>query len=110
CAPAAVPGPHRAGDAPRGSRRARGAGLVAAASSRDLRPFLLNGSEVPVGTRYAGVPAKSTSFASTVPAVRPGAVWYFQYRFVCAMTWSAGGAPHVVWSSVVWASLTSVVS
>jgi len=24
--------------------------------------------------------------ASTVPAVRPGAVWYVQYRFVCAMT------------------------
>jgi len=34
----------------------------------------------------SGVPPKSTSLVSTVPAVRPGAVWYFQYRFVCAMT------------------------
>ncbi len=36
---------------------------------------------------------KSTSAVSTVPAVRPGAVWYFQYRFVCAMTCPGGGAP-----------------
>ena len=41
-------------------------------------------------------PPKSTSLVSTVPAVRPGAVWYLQYRFVCAMTWSGGGAPHAV--------------
>src|SRR5205807_8518257 len=34
----------------------------------------------------------------------------FQYRFVCAMTWSGGGAPHAVWSPVVWASLTRVAS
>ena len=27
-------------------------------------------------------PPKSTSLVSTVPAVRPGAVWYFQYRLV----------------------------
>src|SRR5262245_31479706 len=53
---------------------------------------------------------KSTSLVSTVPAVRPGAVWYFQYRLVCAMTRSGGGAPHSVWSSVVWASLTRVAS
>ena len=39
---------------------------------------------------------KSTSLVSTVPAVRPGASWYFQYRFVCAMTLSGGGAPHSV--------------
>src|SRR5437588_147657 len=26
------------------------------------------------------------------------------------MTWSGGGAPHAVWSSVVWASLTRVAS
>ncbi len=60
--------------------------------------------------RRQGVPPKSTSLVSTVPAVRPGAVWYFQYRLVCAMTWSGGGAPHADWSSVVCASLTSVAS
>jgi len=32
--------------------------------------------------RPQDVPLKSTSFVSTVPAVRPGAVWYVQYRFV----------------------------
>ena len=56
------------------------------------------------------MPLKSTSLVSTVPAVRPGAVWDVQYRFVCAMTCSGGGAPHGVWSSVVWASLTRVAS
>lgn len=36
----------------------------------------------------------------TVPAVRPGAVCYVQYRFVCAMiTLSGDGARHSVWSS-----------
>ena len=40
----------------------------------------------------------------------PGAVWYVQYRLVCAMTLSGGGAPHSDWSSVVCASLTSVAS
>ena len=29
---------------------------------------------------------------------------------MCATTWSGGGAPHAVWSSVVWASLTRVAS
>jgi hypothetical protein len=36
---------------------------------------------------------KSTSLVSTVPAVRPGAAWSVQYRLVCAMTLSGGGAP-----------------
>src|SRR5215208_5541865 len=53
---------------------------------------------------------KSTSPVFTVPAVRPGAVWYFQYRFVWAMTLSGGGAPNAERSSVVWASPTSVAS
>src|SRR5258708_29734490 len=47
---------------------------------------------------------------ATVAAVRPGGVWEVQYRFVCAITASGGGAPHAVWSSVVWASLTRVAS
>ena len=63
-----------------------------------------------VPVEQAHVPPKSTSFVSTVPAVRPGAVWLFQYRFVCAITCSGGGAPHSVRSSVVCASLTSVAS
>ena len=54
--------------------------------------------------------AKSTSAALTVPAVRPGALWYCQYRLVWATTSSGGGAPHSVRSSVVWASATSVTS
>ena len=37
--------------------------------------------------------AKLTSAVSTVPALRPGALWYCQYRLVCAMTASGGGAP-----------------
>lgn len=41
-------------------------------------------------------PDQSTSLVVTVPAVRPGALWYVQYRFVCAMTLSGGGAPHSV--------------
>ena len=49
-----------------------------------MRPAVRTRQDVP----------KSTSFVSTVPAVRPGAVWYFQYRFVCAITCSGGGAPH----------------
>ncbi|PKV96628.1 hypothetical protein ATK30_7581 [Amycolatopsis echigonensis] len=53
---------------------------------------------------------KATSFVVTVPAVRPGAAWWVQYRFVCAMTCAGGGAPHVVRSPVVWASLTRVAS
>jgi beta-lactamase class A len=53
---------------------------------------------------------KSTSPVCTVPAVRPGAVWYFQYRFVCAMTWTGGGAPYADRSSVVCASATRTVS
>jgi hypothetical protein len=52
----------------------------------------------------------STSAVSTDPAVRPGAVWYFQYRFVCAMTCPGGGAPYAVRSSVECASATSVTS
>jgi len=40
------------------------------------------------------VAPKSTSLVATVPAVRPGAVWWVQYRFVWAMTCSGGGAPH----------------
>ena len=39
-----------------------------------------------VTRRLQAVPPKSTSLVSTVPAVRPGAVWSLQYRFVCAMT------------------------
>ena len=54
--------------------------------------------------------AKSASAVLTVPAVRPGARWNCQYRFVWAMTLSGGGAPYGVRSSVVCASLTSVVS
>ena len=53
---------------------------------------------------------KSTSAVLAVPAVRPGAVSSAQYIFVCAITWSGGGAPQAVRSSVVWASLTSVAS
>jgi thioredoxin reductase (NADPH) len=53
---------------------------------------------------------KSTSAVLTVPAVRPGAVWYFQYRLVWAITLSGGGAPNCEKSSVVWASPTSVAS
>jgi hypothetical protein len=49
----------------------------------------------------AASPPKSTSLVSAVPAVRPGALWSVQYRFVCAITWSGGGAPHAVRSSVV---------
>src|SRR3989440_12151339 len=60
--------------------------------------------------RPQDVPAKSTSFVATAPASRPGAAWLPQYRFVCVMTLSGGGAPHAVWSSVVWASLTRVAS
>jgi hypothetical protein len=41
-------------------------------------------------------PRKSTSVVSIVPAFRPGAVCDAQYRFVCAMTISGGGAPKVV--------------
>ena len=41
-------------------------------------------------------PPKTTSLVVTVPAVRPGADWYDQYRFVCAMTMSGGGAPQAV--------------
>jgi hypothetical protein len=70
---------------------------------------------VPVGRHAENVRShweapKSTSLVSIVPALRPGAVWLFQYRFVCAMTLSGGGAPRVVLSSVVWASPTSVAS
>jgi hypothetical protein len=41
-------------------------------------------------------PPKSTSSVATVPAVRPGAVSEVQYRFVCAITCSGGGAPQAV--------------
>ncbi len=51
-----------------------------------------------------------TSRASAVPAVRPGAVSYVQYRFVCAITSSGRGAPHAVLSSVVCPSLTRIAS
>jgi len=54
--------------------------------------------------------AKSTSAVLTVPAVRPGALWFCQYRLVWAMTLSGGGAPNEDRSSVVWASPTSVAS
>jgi|1186.fasta_scaffold719612_2 hypothetical protein len=64
----------------------------------------------PRGAATRGHPPKSTSFVSTVPAVRRGAWWLLQYRFVCAMTASGGGAPQGVRSSVVCASLTSVAS
>ena len=53
---------------------------------------------------------KVTSTVSTTPAVRPGPSWNFQYRLVWAITWSGGGAPYGVRSSVVWASPTSRVS
>ena len=43
-----------------------------------------------------GVTCRRSRQVATVPAVRPGAVWYLQYRYVCAMTWSGGGAPHAV--------------
>jgi hypothetical protein len=54
--------------------------------------------------------AKSTSAVLTVPAVRPGARWNCQYRFVWSMTLPGGGAPNGVRSSVVCASSTSVAS
>jgi hypothetical protein len=60
--------------------------------------------------RAYSAPPKSTSSVFTVPAVRPGTRWLPQYRFVKVMTWSGGGAPHSVRSSVVWASLTRVAS
>ncbi len=60
--------------------------------------------------RRSWLAAKSTSAVLTVPPRRPGAVWYFQYRFVWAMTLSGVGAPHADWSSVVCASPTSVAS
>jgi hypothetical protein len=62
----------------------------------------------PVGDHLAG--AKLTSAVSTVPAVRPGAACQPQYKLVCAMTCSGEGAPYSVMSSVVCASLTSVMS
>src|SRR5205823_12863246 len=76
----------------------------------DGLPALPELLELSASQRLQDVPPNSTSLVSTVPAVRPGAVWYLQYRFVWAMTWSGGGAPHGVWSSVVCASLTSVAS
>ncbi len=54
--------------------------------------------------------SKLTSAVPTTPAVRPGAAWNDQYRLVWEITWSGGGAPHSVRSSVVWASLTRMVS
>jgi hypothetical protein len=56
---------------------------------------------VPVGRKCSMVrlyfaPRKSTSVVSIVPAFRPGAACEPQYRFVCAMTLSGGGAPQVV--------------
>jgi hypothetical protein len=56
---------------------------------------------IPVGRECSMVrlyfaPRKSTSVVSIVPAFRPGAVCEAQYRFVCAMTVSGGGAPQVV--------------
>ena len=44
--------------------------------------------------------AEIDAFESTVPVVRPGAVWCAQYRFLCVMTLSGGGASQSVWSSV----------
>jgi beta-lactamase class A len=65
----------------------------------------------PSATAQAGaVTSNSTSAVCTVPAVRPGAVWNCQYRFVCAMTAPGSGAPYAVRSSVVCASDTSVAS
>ena len=53
---------------------------------------------------------KLTSAVSRVPARRPGALWFFQYMLVCAITLSGGGAPHSVRSSVVCASPTRSTS
>jgi hypothetical protein len=72
-------------------------------------PATVDPDEQAGARRQAGAP-NSTESVSTVPPCRPGAVWYFQYRFVWAMTLSGGGEPHSVWSSVVWASLTNVAS
>jgi hypothetical protein len=58
----------------------------------------------------SGFAAKSMSAVLTMPAVRPGALWYCQYMLVWAMTLSGVGAPYAERSSVVWASLTSVAS
>ena len=69
-----------------------------------LMPFTL------VTRRGLAQPVKLTSAVSTVPAVRPGAVWPLQYMFVCEITCSGGGAPHACRSSVVCASDTSVAS
>jgi hypothetical protein len=43
---------------------------------------------------YGAGAAKLTSAVSTVPARRPGAAWKSQYRLVCVITCSGGGAPH----------------
>jgi hypothetical protein len=77
---------------------------------RDARVGAQGQPDESASLRAQEVSPKSTSFVSTVPAVRPGAVWCFQYRFVCAITWPGDGGPHSVWSSVVWASLTKVAS
>ena len=56
------------------------------------------------------VAPRSTASVGTAAPRRPGAASYCQYRFVWAMIASGAGAPQAVWSSVVWASLTSVAS
>jgi hypothetical protein len=51
----------------------------------DIDPLVSTYANAPRQARQ-GLATKSTSLVSTVPAFRPGAAWYFQYRFVCAMT------------------------
>ena len=53
---------------------------------------------------------KTTSLVLVTAAVRCGALWNCQYRFMCAMTASGAGAPHGLRSPAVWASPTSVTS
>ena len=109
-APVGSPPDRRAARAARGDRRVAEVRLRRA---RQGRRCAARAAERPGGGEpgQSGVsPPRSTSLVSTVPAVRPGAVVSFQYRFVCAITWSGGGAPHADWSSVVWASLTRIAS
>lgn len=119
-----APGVGRTGHCDRGPVTVRGRGVTRRRVARDGRmlggpvaqlaeqqPFKLwvEGS-IPSRPTLRQEAVKATSFASTVPAVRPGAFWSLQYMLVCAITWSGGGAPHSVRSSVVCASLTSVAS
>lgn len=68
---------------------------------RQRRPYIARHECRPpasknVRTRGSHQPLSVTSDVSVTPAVRPGADWYCQYRFVCAITLSGVGAPHAL--------------